>query len=362
MQNRIVGLVAVTLVGCHGFAGGGGAGQISGACRGDLGASQAAQKVEVFVNTAAEFAVAAQALQRGLLDACRETGQALAMPPSALGGGDGPEATRAVCQRVNAQLQAELAALRNAGSLQLGVSLVPPACEVRVDAYARCAAECDATFTPGQAELACQGGELRGQCSAQCSGRCAVEVSGACNGICEGSCVGNSVGGRCEGQCQGRCVAEVSGACGGECRGGCSVAFEAPRCTGRVVPPSVNADCRAACDARLDAHAQCTPGRVDLAVQGSVSDDLAPRVARLRAALGGGVATIVQLRQRAERVARSGVALGRAMGELPSAARTVGVQAGLCATAAAAATAQAVASVNISVQVSVEVSGSVEVR
>jgi hypothetical protein len=362
MQKSVwaLGGLLVMAAGCTGGFGRGSA-SISGACRGDLGGSASAQKVEVFIASAAEFTAAAAELQTGLYEACASMGRDLGIPAGELGT-PGVEGTRVACERVSRQLRADLTDIRAAGDLRVELAVRPPQCEVSLDAYGRCAAECDASFTPGQANLRCEGGELRGGCSAQCTGTCAMDVSARCDGTCEGVCNGTLSGDRCDGVCQGRCVSQVSGQCSGECRGGCSVEFQQPRCTGTVTPPQASADCRAACDARLDAHATCTPGGAVLNITGNVSTNLEEKVRRLRAALAGGFGQVLVLRGRVERVARSGAALSRSIGELPGVARSVGISAAACATSAVASTAQAMASVNVSVQVSVQVSGSVQVQ
>lgn len=364
VKNRLpsLGLVSLSFV-LGGCPGGFGVATLGGSCNGDLGANAAAQRVETFIATANAFTANAMQLNATLLTACRSMGRDLGIADAELGSGDSPDAVRAACERVSRQLRADLTEVRGSAGVRVEVQTVPPRCEVSLDAYARCAGECDATYTPGEAELRCEGGELRGVCAAQCTGRCAVEVNGACNGACEGRCQGTSgADGTCTGACQGRCIAHASGQCAGECRGGCSVAFREPRCTGRVQPPRVNADCRAACDARLDAQATCTPGRAELRVTGNVATDLQQKVDRLQAALASGFGQVLQVRVQVERTARSGEALARSIGELPGVARSVGVQAATCAVAAVGAVTSAVASVNVSVQVSVQVSGSVAVN
>lgn len=352
----------LALTGCQAIGGVGGHGGISGSCSGDLGATAGAQKVEAFIASASAFSQAAVDLNRSLRDACMQIGTALEIPPSELSGGEGVEGTRSICERASRQLREELTAVRGGANLTVRMDVQPPRCEVSVDAYGRCAAECDVSYRPGSAEIRCEGGELRGGCSASCTGTCAVEVNGSCGGSCEGECSATDAQGRCTGTCRGRCVAQASGSCSGECRGGCSVAFTEPRCTGRVTPPAVNADCRAACDARLSAQASCQPGRANLTIDGSVSSDLEARVRRVRAALGSGYGAVLMVRERVEQTARSGEALARAIATLPSAAQQIGVAAGLCAASSVAAVGQAVASVNVSVQVSVSVSASAQVN
>jgi hypothetical protein len=353
-------LVLLT-TGCPMGLGGGTLG-ISGACSGDLGATAAAQKIESFIRSSNDFAAASTELANSLHDGCRQMGDALEIPRDELGRmSASPDRVRLVCERVSRQMREDLTAIRGAANLRVEAAVVAPHCEVSVDAYARCAGECDVNYTPGTAQIQCEGGELRGSCSASCTGRCAVEVNGACNGTCEGTCSARDAQGNCTGTCAGRCVAQASGTCGGECRGGCSVAFTEPRCTGRVRPPQVNADCRAACDARLDAQATCTPGSAALRVTGDVSTDLAARVQRVQAALAGGYVNVIGLRAKLERVAQSGAELTRAAGELPNAIGAAGAAAATCAVSAGAIAAQAMSSVRVSVDVSVQVSASASV-
>ena len=363
MRNSKMGLGLMVLLTSCGTLGGGVGGMMGATCRGDLGGTAGAQKVEAFIAASSAFAGASVELQAGLLNACRQIGHELAIPDSELGAGDSPEALRAACSRVSTQLRADLADIRAAAGVRVEVVTQLPRCEVSVDAYGRCAAECDASYTPGSAEVTCEGGELRGGCSAQCTGRCAVEVSGACEGVCEGACEGSSSsGGSCGGVCRGRCVARATGTCGGECRGGCSVAFTAPRCTGHVVPPRVNADCRAACDARLSAEASCAPGRAELNITGNVGSNLQEKVARVQAALHGGFAQVLLLHSRVEQAASAGAAVVRSAQDLPGALGAVGAQVTACAGVATSGLVSAVGSINVSMQVSVEVSGSVSAR
>ncbi len=353
-------LVLLT-TGCPMGLGGGTLG-ISGACSGDLGASAAAQKIETFVLSANAFAAASTDLANSLHDGCRQMGDALQIPREELGRmSASPDRVRLVCDRVSRQLREDITTIRAAANVRVEAAVVPPHCEVSVDGYARCAAACDVSYTPAVAQIRCEGGELRGVCSASCTGRCAVEVNGACNGTCEGTCSARDAQGNCTGTCNGRCVAQASGSCGGECRGECSVEFTEPRCTGRVRPPQVTGDCRAACDARLDAQATCTPGSAALQVTGDVASDLGARIQRVQAALAGGYVNVMGLRVRLERVAQSGAELTRAAGELPNAIGAAGAAAATCAVSAGAIAAQAMSSVRVSVDVSVQVSASASV-
>jgi len=363
-RHTSFGLLALAAVGCAvPPSQRGGAATIPPTCGGDLGASAAAQRVEAFVISVNQFADAANQLNLQLLTGCRQMAGALEVPVADIAAAaTAANPTEALCARAAQQLRDDLAAIRGGVSARAEVSVTPPVCRVSVDAYATCAAQCDATYTPGEVELQCEGGELRGSCSASCTGRCAVDVSGACNGTCEGTCSAYDAQGNCTGTCQGRCVAQASGSCAGECRGSCSVRFTEPTCTGHVRPPQLNADCRAACDARLDARAQCTPGAMRMTLGGDVTGDAAARAARVQAAIAGGFRTVAGLRTQLERAARSGAEMARAADGLPRAVGELSAGAAACAYAASQAAASAVASVNVSVRVSVSVSAAVEVR
>jgi len=179
-----------------------------------------------------------------------------------------------------------------------------PHCGVEMNAYADCAGHCDATVKPGAAEVKCEPGKLQGQCSAKCSGECeasaAAQCTGECHGSCDadikGSCSGKCTGkcdgkvldakanGSCGGTCEGKCDAEVKGECkgkcGGECKlsgsaeckgtctGSCSAQMQSPKCTGKVEPPQMSAECKAKCDASLQAKAECTPPHVVVRIVG----------------------------------------------------------------------------------------------
>jgi hypothetical protein len=390
----VLGLGCQTLGSVTGNVSGGGlgglAGGLTGDCGGDLGATAAANRLENFIASVNAFSTSATELDTSLRTACTRMATDLGIPASELAATGGENPTQKACDRVARQLREDFTALRGTAGLQVALDVQPPRCEISVEAYGGCAAQCDASYTPGSADVQCEGGELRGTCSGQCTGRCSAEVSGSCSGACEGTCSGGCTGtcagvcegqcatrgadgscnGRCQGTCRGTCSAgctgscsgrcEVSGgaSCSGECRGGCSVAYTAPRCTGRIVPPRVSAECRASCDARLDAQATCTPARATLRITGNVSTDLQARATRLRTAIESGYGQILDVRAKVERVGRSGAALVSAVRELPSAVSDISVLAARCAATSATSAASAAASVQVSVSVSVNVSGS----
>ena len=345
-------------------SGGGGGGRTSMAsCGGDFGATHQAAKIEAFFLATARFQDAAFEAHDQLLAACRSTGLALEMSEAELTGD-----LRTVCTAANDRLASELASLR--ATYTVRVEAQPPHCEVSVEAYGSCMAECEAEVDPGQVQITCDGGELRGYCDAQCQGSCAADVSGQCSGTCEGACAGTcsayaadgSCAGACDGNCQVRCVVSAQASCQGECRGGCSVEYREPYFTGRVRRPSASARCRASCDARVEAEARCTPGQANIAIEGGLDAEQQARLARVQRAMREGVSAILGLRERVQRLQRNGAEIIRLAPEIPQAAMAVSLNAVACATAAAAATAEASSKITVSVEVSVSFSASVNAR
>jgi hypothetical protein len=351
----------------RGGRGGGGSAGFTSACRADFGASAAASEFEAFMAATYEFHQAADEAQQSLLVACQTMGQRLEMPAAELQGEGGPEGTRAVCQAVVAKIRSEMDAVRaETANTTFEVRATPPRCEARFDAYASCAAECDVNIQPGQLEIQCEGGEIRGGCSGQCSGSCAVDVNARCTGTCEGSCDGTcsataadgTCAGRCDGTCSGRCVAEASAQCTGECRGSCSVEWERPYCTTDYEPPQVDAECRAACEARVEASMECTPGSTELVVTNPPSGETLARIERLRAAVAAGLAQVHVVRARMERLRDSGGDVLRHVQRLPNTVQAVGISAAACAAAAGADLTQSMSSASVTLDVSVSVSAS----
>jgi hypothetical protein len=177
-----------------------------------------------------------------------------------------------------------------------------PKCQASMNVMADCAGKCDAKVKPGSAKVECEPGKLSGKCDAsckgtcevqggakcdgQCSGSCDAEIKGscsgtcngkcdgkdskaACSGTCEGKCEGGSVKGECKGKCGGSCQMKAEAKCEGTCTGGCSAEFKEPKCTGEVKPPEMSADCKAHCDADMQAKAECTPAQVGLVITGA---------------------------------------------------------------------------------------------
>lgn len=369
-------------------------GEIAPACSADFGATAVANELETFLDATAEFATAASDLEEDLVDACEDMAAELEIPPEALEGQPNQPWVQAACAPVAARIRAELSGLRVDANLGVRVAASPPRCEAEFSAYAACVGRCDAKVDPGALDVQCEGGELRGYCSARCTGSCAVDVDGACRAACEGACSGGCSGvcdgvcegrcsvprpdgscaGRCEGVCRGTCSAGCSGdcdgqcvargqaECDGECRGGCSVAYEEPYCTGTYRAPSASAECNAACEAQIDARVDCEPGRVDVAIDGSVSSNVPERVARLRAAIEGGMPAVLRAQAQLGRLAASGKLVVQSIGGLPQAVADLGLGAGACAAQAVALLPRATASVSVSLEVSATLSASAKVE
>lgn len=370
-----------------------GDGAVAG-CAADYGTTLAAQQLETFVAAVGTFGTEAAALDSTLRTECAAIANDLGATAADFVP-TGAETPTAVACRVAAQrLRGEFVALRGTAGLTVSLQVVPPQCTVDVDAYSRCVASCDATYRPGMVTLACEGGELRGTCSGSCTGSCAAMATAACAGSCEGTCTGSCTGvcqgacdgtcatrdgagncngtcmgtcsgtcsAGCTGSCTGRCVVAASARCEGECRGMCSVAFTAPRCTGRVVPPMIDVDCRASCDTRIRATAECTPGQASLRVEGTVSADLMARAARLRATLVGHYGAILTAARRLAVLTEAGVVILQTADRIPGAAVTLGLSAVGCAASTVRDIRIAVPQVTVSVQASVAVSGSVSAQ
>jgi hypothetical protein len=337
--NRALALLPIVLLSgssCAAplFAGAGTSGdrtQLQARCGGDFGAGASAQKLESFMSASVAFMGAAQDLHGVLLDACQDIGRRLGIPEERMALPSGEPDVRTACAAASAGLRAELQDLRVQAQLEVVVEATPPHCDIRVDAYAQCAAQCDATVDPGKLEVQCEGGELVGRCNGDCRGDCRVG----------GSWVAGQA--RCEGLC----------------RGDCSVAFAEPRCTGTVRPPKVEAECEAACNAKLDAEARCTPGEAHVSVRGAVASNISERVANVRGAVEGAGVAVLATRAKLERLVGSGKLLLRAADDVPKAVGEIGVAAAACAAESAAGIINASASISVSFEASVSVSGAI---
>jgi hypothetical protein len=253
-------------------------------------------KIKAGVGAAVEMKALAAKVDADLVTACGGLAKDLGDTGTYTDGQSACKAAMAVMGTVKAKFGA---------SASIALDITPPQCGVSVDAYADCAGSCDVTAKGPSAEVTCEGGSMQGGCSAQCSGDCEMSAAAACSGTCSGSCdasISGSCdakcdgkcdgkatpaggGGQCAGKCEGKCSGNVKGTCSGKCggschmsaaascsgtcTGGCSVKMTAPKCTGTVKPPKLSADCKAKCDAKVQANASCTPPHISLRIPGS---------------------------------------------------------------------------------------------
>lgn len=360
-------------------------------CRGDFGDSADGRKIGSFIRASGRFTAAAADLSRSMKDGCEAIGTALGLTAADFAPQGDELPVRASCRATAAKLSSEIRELQAQANLRVEVISTPPRCEIDIDAYAGCVAECDVDYTPAQVDLQCEGGYLYGRCEAECSGQCSVRVQGACNGQCEGTCQAGCTGtcqgycegncsargadgqcnGTCDGVCRGTCSGGCTGGCEGECwvdghascegscRGGCSVDYQEPRCTGTVRPARVEADCDASCDARVRADVQCQRGETHIVITGEVGPDHEARVARLRAALSATWPALQETARRLRTLGEAGADVVESGRGMRGRVRALGARAVACVGAAITALPIATAQISVSIEVSVEVSASV---
>jgi hypothetical protein len=140
------------------------------------------------------------------------------------------------------------------------------------------------------------------------------------------------------------------------------VQYTEPRCTGRLVPPQVDADCRASCDARVNAQATCTPGQANVSIANNLSPELQARATRLRAALANGLPAVLSVHEKVMRLQASSQAMIDSGASLPNAIGELGASAAACVLMASAALPRATVQVSVSVEVSASVSASASGR
>lgn len=318
----LTGCVGMPMPGGVGGGGTGGGGALM--CR-DLGAGADAQKVEAFLVTGARFEANALALAADVEATCESMAADLGVtPPSAV---DGQMQVEASCRAVAEEIRARVdAALPQDASLYLEYE--PAVCSVDVDAYAGCVAECDATFV-AESDVECTEGRLVGQCSGTCSGECRVDGT----------------------------AYEVNGACAGECVGSCSVDFVEPRCEGDVYVEA-DAQCEAACEARVDVVAECSEPSLYVSWDSGVDPAAAAELDELAMVLEDHYPHLLALQARLEAVADSGAELVTSFEGAADAAGRIGVRAGACFAESTLVAAESVMTIDVTLSVTVEVSAS----
>jgi hypothetical protein len=275
-----------------------------------------AAKIKAGVGAAVEMKVLADKIDADLLTACGGLAKDLGDGTTYKSGADACKAA--------AKLVGDAKAKLGAGA-SVKLDMTEPKCGLDVGVYGDCAASCDATVKPGGADIQCDGGKMQGSCGAQCSGDCDMTAAAACSGECDGSCdadisgecsgncdgkcdgkasKGASCAGKCEGKCSGKVKATCKGKCGGSCHlsagascsgtctGSCSAKMEAPKCTGTMKPPQMSADCKAKCDAKVQANATCTPPQVLVRIVGAAD---AAAAAKFQTALQNNLPVILSV-------------------------------------------------------------------
>ena len=70
-------------------------------------------------------------------------------------------AVQAACGAASAKLQSEMQGLRADAKLKIDVKREAPRCEVDMNAYAKCAGECDASVAPASSSSSVRAGDRR---------------------------------------------------------------------------------------------------------------------------------------------------------------------------------------------------------
>jgi len=310
---------------------------------------------------------------------------------------DGPgKKAEAAC---NAAVKA-IGEVKAKASGKIKVEVKPPVCSASVNAMADCAGKCDAKIKPGEAKVTCEGGKLSGKCDAKCEGSCDVEagakcegtcggtckgdcsaeISGKCDGTCngkcdgkdskakcagtcEGKCTGGKVDavchGECKGECNATCTVQAKGECKGTCSGSCSAEFKEPKCSGEVKPPEMSAECKAHCNASVNANVECKPALVTVKIEGAAD---ATAAAKLKAAFEKDLPALLKVTLGMKGKLEGITAGVKASLEGVKATVTAGGASALkvagCFAASLDAQAKASVSINVSVKASASASGS----
>lgn len=348
--------------------------------------------VNAFLNASNQLVAVSASIDADLLEACNNIS-------SDLGGATATDVATA-CNNAVTQINA---IKQTQATATLAVQFVPARCEVNVEAYASCAAQCDVNANLEATPVTCEGGQLVGSCSGSCSGECSVsaqadctatctgsctgecsaqmegsctgtctgrcdgtcsatneqgQCEGECNGTCSGMCSGNIEGsctGSCTGSCSGECTAAVEGSCSGQCQGSCDVAWEPIRCEGGEVTAEVDAECNASCSSDASFEAECTEPEVVVTFDGTVDSDFEP----LFETLDANMPTIFGLGARLGLAAEAAADFGNTFVNASASFADASLEALACVGAASAAALDVSASLSVSVQASASVSGSV---
>jgi hypothetical protein len=284
-------------------------------------------QMSAFANATGDLSAVAGTALADVTSACRNIAVDMGDDPTggtggATGGANGKSGVDLLNYWCDEAANSVTTVIKASGTVTLTV--VPPECDVSIQATASCQGSCDVsgscnvqanppTCTGGTLEASCTGTctasasaptfDCTGSCSGTCSGSCTVQTGGVdCTGKCQGTCtakagVGNGTGAQADGTCQGSCTgtcsvtapsATCSGTCSGQCNANCTAAPGqasatcSGTCSAKATPISckggklsggcqVDANCQANCNASAKAKASCTPPSVTLVATGTAS-------------------------------------------------------------------------------------------
>jgi len=273
--------------------------------------------VRVYMQAASDFSKIADDMQSAVLTACSNIATDLGASDSWSQIGDqksrisNAQGTGA-CDVAGQKIEALLI---EAGTVNanLALSVSRGECHVDFEEQARCDADCSITAAcdPGTVETRCEPGSLSVVCDASCSAGAYCmgqpDLPANCMGVCESTCTGECKGkcvhgdgkvtendpncmgkcaSSCNGTCRGRCKVEQPVNCGASvhCTGGCTSSYSDPVCTTEFKPPNcdLNAECHAACSAKVAANAKCDPSTVEIFGAIESNPELQPLVDTLK--------------------------------------------------------------------------------
>ncbi len=283
-------------------------------------------QMSAFANATGDLSAVAGAALADVTSACQNIAVDMGDDPTggtggATGGANGKSGVDLLNYWCDEAANSVSTVIKASGTVTLTV--VPPECDVSIQATASCQGSCSAnascnvqanppTCTGGTLEVSCSGTctasasaptfDCTGSCSGSCSGSCTAQGGGVdCAGKCDGTCTatakagesGAQADGTCKGQCSGTCSvtapsANCTGTCSGKCDANCTAAPGqasascSGTCSAKATPLSckggkltggcqVDANCQANCNASAKAKASCTPPSVTLVATGTAS-------------------------------------------------------------------------------------------
>jgi hypothetical protein len=356
---------------------------------GDMSSLNVDAEVRTYLTAASDFSVAADNVAEAVFEACENiavdlgaenTWSQLGDLDDAISNSNGTGACDAAGNRIEAILiEAEEVEARVAIAVSRGQ------CYPDFEAQARCEAECalGAACDSGTVETRCEPGSLSVMCEAACEAgaecigtpdvpaNCMGQCQAECQGECQGECIAED-GSVTEGDanCRGKCSSSCIGTCRGRCKvdapegvscgasvrctGGCTGEYTSPVCTTEFTPADcpVDADCLAACEAKVMANAPCDPTHVDVFAEIEGSPELQALVESLEAHLP---ALIDAAEQHGELLVNAAERLGDSGNRLSEQYEDLSGKSLACLGVATSAVSERVGMLNASVRASVDV-------